>query len=241
VQIRLLRRNLSTVRRGANQSASILPSSIPTSWSPSPMRLPLIPREEKFYEMFVEDASNVLAGSRLLQEFFRNFDERERLALQLRNTEHEGDRISHEIGRKLEATFVTPFDREEIHALISRLDDIIDLIEEVADTCILYGVREPSDTAAKQAEIIALQCEQIVDALARLRGFKGLERYWIEVHRLENEGDRIARQAVAELFKHDSDPVEIIKWKDIYGLLEDTIDACEDAANVIERIVVKHA
>ena len=205
------------------------------------MRLPLIPREEKFFDMFVEDASNVLAGARLLEEFFRNFDERERLAMQLRNAEHEGDRISHEIGRKLEATFVTPFDREEIHALISRLDDIIDLIEEVADTCILYGIDAPGEIAIKQAEIITLQCEQIIDALARLRGFKGLERYWIEIHRLENEGDRIVRQAVAELFKNGTDPVEIIKWKDIYQLLEETVDACEDAANVIERIVVKHA
>ena len=205
------------------------------------MRLPLIPREEKFYEMFVEDASNVLAGARLLEEFFRNFDERERLGMQLRNAEHEGDRISHEIGHKLEATFVTPFDREEIHALISRLDDVIDLIEEVADTCILFGIDSPGETAVKQAEIITLQCEQIVDALSRLRGFKGLDRYWIEIHRLENEGDRIARAAVAELFRHGTDPVTIIKWKDIYQLLEDAVDACEDVANVIERIVVKHA
>jgi uncharacterized protein Yka (UPF0111/DUF47 family) len=94
---------------------------------------------------------------------------------------------------------------------------------------------------AKQAEIVALQAQQIREALARLRGFKGLDRYWIEVHRLENEGDRVARQAVAELFRNGTDPVEIIKWKDIYGLLEDAIDACEDVANVIERIVVKHA
>jgi predicted phosphate transport protein (TIGR00153 family) len=205
------------------------------------MRLPLIPREEKFFDLFVQDASNVLAGARLLEEFFRNFDERERLAIQLRNAEHEGDRISHAIGHKLESTFVTPFDREEIHALISRLDDVIDLIEEVADTCILYGIAQPSETAAKQAEIIALQCQQILDALTRLRGFKGLDRYWIEVHRLENEGDRIVRKAVAELFQDGSDPVTVIKWKDIYQLLEEAVDACEDVANVIERIVVKHA
>jgi predicted phosphate transport protein (TIGR00153 family) len=205
------------------------------------MRLPLIPREERFFDMFVEDASNVLAAARLLEEFFRNFGERERLAMQLRNAEHEGDRITHDIGHKLESTFVTPFDREEIHALINRLDDVLDLIEEVADTCILFGIEEPGETAILQAGIITLQCEQIVDALARLRKFKGLERYWIEIHRLENEGDRIARQAVAELFRDGADPVDIIKWKDIYQLLEDAVDACEDVANVIERIVVKHA
>ena len=205
------------------------------------MRLPLIPREEKFYEMFVEDARNVLAGSRLLEEFFRNFGERERLAMQLRNAEHEGDRISHEIGHKLEATFVTPFDREEIHALISRLDDVIDLIEEVADTCILYAIDEPGETAIKQAEIITLQCEQIVDALARLRGFKGLDRYWIEIHRLENDGDRISRDAVASLFANGIDPMVVIRWKDMFAVLENAIDATETAAQILEGIVIKNS
>ncbi|HEX6140554.1 MAG TPA: DUF47 family protein [Candidatus Limnocylindria bacterium] len=205
------------------------------------MRLPLIPREEKFFDMFVEDSRNVLAAARLLEQFFRNYDERERIANQLRNAEHHGDQISHEIGHKLEETFVTPFDREDIHALISRLDDIIDLIEEVADTCILYSIDAPTEPVMRQSELIVLQCEQITDALTHLRSFKGLERYWIEVHRLENEGDRIARQAVADLFKNGQDPIEVIKWKDVYALLEEAIDTCEDAANVIERIVVKHA
>jgi predicted phosphate transport protein (TIGR00153 family) len=183
----------------------------------------------------------VLAAARLLEEFFRNYGERERIAGQLRNAEHLGDQLSHDIGHKLESTFVTPFDREDIHALISRLDDILDLIEEVADTCILYNIDAPTEPVARQAELIVLQCEQIADALSHLRSFKGLERYWIEVHRLENEGDRIARQAIAELFKDGGDAVHIIKWKDVYSLLEEAIDACEDAANVIERIVVKHA
>jgi hypothetical protein len=205
------------------------------------MRLPLIPREEKFYDMFVEDALNVLAGARLLEQFFRNYPERERLASQLLDAEHAGDQMSHEIGHKLEKTFVTPFDREDIHALISRLDDIIDFIEEVADTCILYNIEAPTPVAVAQAEIIVRQCEQLAEGLSQLRTFKGLDRYWIEVHRLENEGDRIVRQAMAELFKNGQDPVEVIKWKDVYSLLEKAIDACEDAANVIERIVVKHA
>jgi uncharacterized protein len=205
------------------------------------MRLPLIPREEKFFDMFVEDAGNVLAAARLLEQFFRNYGDRERIASQLLDAEHTGDRISHDIGHKLEATFVTPFDREDIHALISRLDDIIDLIEEVADTCILYDIDAPTPSAQEQAEIIVRQCEQIQLALRKLRGFKGLETHWIEIHRLENEGDRIVRKAVAELFADGQDPVEIIKWKDVYTLLEEAIDTCEDAANVIERIIVKHA
>jgi predicted phosphate transport protein (TIGR00153 family) len=205
------------------------------------MRLPLIPREEKFYDLFQNDASNVLAAARLLEQFFRNYDERERLASQLRDAEHDGDQISHEIGHRLESTFVTPFDREDIHALISRLDDIVDFIEEVADTCILYGIDRPSPEAVQQAEIIVRQCEELTAALSKLRDFKNLEQHWIEIHRLENEGDRIVRQAVAELFKNGQDPIEVIKWKDVYDLGEKAIDACEDAANVIERIVVKHA
>ena len=205
------------------------------------MRLPFIPREEKFFELFVEDAQNVLAAARLLEEFFRSYDERERLASQLRDLEHRGDQLSHDIGQRLERTFVTPFDREDIHQLISRLDDVLDFIEEVADTCILYKIDAPTPTAHDQAEILVKQVEEIVRALEKLRRFKDIGPHWIEIHRLENEGDRIARKAIADLFTNGNDPIEIIKWKDLYALLEHAIDSCEDAANVIERIVVKHA
>ena len=205
------------------------------------MRLPFIPREEKFFELFVEDARNVLAGARLLEELFRSYDQRERLAGQLRDLERRGDALSHDIGHKLENTFVTPFDREDIHQLISRLDDVLDFIEEVADTCILYKIEGPTPTAVAQTEIIVKQCEELVRALEKLKGFKNVAPHWIEIHRLENDGDRIARDAIAALFTDDPDPLEVIKWKDLYALLEDTIDACEDTANVIERIVVKHA
>ncbi len=205
------------------------------------MRLPFIPREEKFFELFITDAQNVLAGARLLEELFRSYDQRERIASQLLDLERLGDGISHDIGNKLEKTFVTPFDREDIHQLISRLDDVLDFIEEVADTCILYKIEGPSRPALAQAEIIVKQVEEIVRALQKLKGFKDIGKHWIEIHRLENDGDRIGRQAMANLFTDVTDPVEIIKWKDLYALLEDTIDSCEDVANVIERIVVKHA
>ena len=205
------------------------------------MRLPFIPREEKFYELFVDDANNVLAGARLLEEFFRSYDQRERIASQLRDLERKGDGLTHAIGQKLEHTFVTPFDREDIHQLISRLDDVLDFIEEVADTCILYKIDTPTPTASAQTEIIVKQCEEMIRALEKLKGFKDIGPHWIEIHRLENDGDRLTRQAIADLFTNGTDPVELIKWKDIYALLEDTIDACEDVANVIERIVVKHA
>jgi predicted phosphate transport protein (TIGR00153 family) len=205
------------------------------------VRLRLIPREERFFDLFVEDAANVLGAARLLEAMLRSYDRVESRAGEVRDAEHRGDEISHDIGRRLESTFVTPFDREEIHALISALDDVLDHIEEVADTFVLYRIDAPSAVAVQQAAIVVRQCELIHEALGHLRGFKNLERYWIEIHRLENEGDKLARTAIAELFKNGTDPIEVIKWKDVYGGLEQTVDRCEDVANIIERIVVKHA
>ena len=204
------------------------------------MRLRLIPRDVRFFDLFVEDVTNVLGGARLLEAMLRTYDELEARATEIRATEHRGDEISHDIGHRLEATFVTPFDREDIYALISGLDDILDLVEEVADTFVLYRIAAPTATAVEQAAIIVKQVELLHDALAHLQGFKGLDRYWIEVHRLENEGDRIARAAIASLFEEEQDPITLVKWKDVYGLLEATIDKAEDVANIIERITIKH-
>jgi len=205
------------------------------------LRLRLIPREERFFDLFVEDAANVLGAARLLEAMLRTYDVIERRAGEIRDAEHRGDEISHDIGQRLESTFVTPFDREDIHALISALDDVIDYIEEVADTFILYRIDAPTPVAVEQASIVVRQCEQLNEALGHLRGFKDLDKYWIEVHRLENEGDSVARQAIAGLFAKEKNPVELIKWKDIYSLLEQTVDKCEDVANIIEKIVVKQA
>ncbi len=204
------------------------------------MRLRLIPREERFFDLFAEDAANVLGAARLFEAMLRTYDAPEERAREIRAAEHRGDEISHDIGHRLEATFVTPFDREEIYALISGLDDVLDYIEECADTFVLYRIEAPTSVAVQQASIIVRQCEQIHEALSRLRGFKGLAKYWIEVHRLENEGDQLARKAIADLFATD-DPLKVIKWKDVYALLESTIDKCEDVANIIERITIKHA
>jgi predicted phosphate transport protein (TIGR00153 family) len=205
------------------------------------VRLRLIPREERFFDMFAEDAANVLAAARLFEAMLRSYDAPEQRAREIRDLEHRGDEISHEIGRRLESTFVTPIDREDIHALISGLDDVLDLIEESADTFILYRIEAPTAVAVQQAAIVVKQCEQLEEALGNLRGFKGLERHWIEVHRLENEGDQLARKAIADLFAGGGHPIEVIKWKDVYALLESTIDKCEDVANIIERITIKHA
>jgi hypothetical protein len=205
------------------------------------MPLRIFPREERFFDLFVEDAENVLAASRQLEQMLLSYDDIERRAKELFAMEHHGDELSHAIGRKLNTTFVTPFDREDIHGLISGLDDVLDLIEEVADTFILYAIPAPTPAAIQQASIIVRQCETLYEAITKLRTYQDLDRYWIEVHRLENEGDRIARAAVAGLFSDDTKPVDMIKWKDVYGLLEACIDKCEDVANIIEKIVVKHA
>lgn len=205
------------------------------------MRLRLIPRDEHFFDLFVNDAANMLAAARLLESMLRDYDHLDQRAREIRDAEHKGDEITHDIGHRVESTFVTPFDREDIIALISGLDDVVDFIEEVADTFVLYRIAMPTATAIRQASIVVAQCEQLHEALTHLRDFRGIERFWIEVHRLENEGDQVARAAIADLFSNGSDPIEVIKWKDVYGLLETTIDKCEDVANVIERIVVKHA
>ena len=206
------------------------------------MRLQLFPREERFFDLFVEDAANMVVAAKRLEQMLRSYDDREQAAKELFALEHHGDEISHLIGRRLNTTFVTPFDREDIHALISALDDIVDLIEEAADTFILYNIDRPTPAAIQQAEIIVKQCDVIHQALKKLPEFDGLNDYWIEVHRLENEGDRVVRAAVAELFANEKiKPTDLVKWKDVYALLESCIDKCEDAANIVERIVVKQA
>ena len=201
----------------------------------------LIPREERFFDLFVEDAGNVLDGARQLEAMLRTFDNPDKAAKRIRETEHRGDELSLDISRRLEATFVTPFDREEIHALITGLDDILDLVEEVADTFVLYRIDAPTKASVKQAALVVQACETLHAALSNLRGFKDIDRFVAEVHRLENDGDRISRSAIAGLFDDGAKTIEVLKWKDIYTLLEETVDKCDEVAQLIERIVVKHA
>ena len=201
----------------------------------------LIPRDERFFDLFVQDAANVLDGARQLEAMLRSYDNPDKAAKKIREVEHRGDEISHDIGRRLEQSFVTPFDREEIHALISALDDILDDIEQVADTFVLYRIEGPTKTSIKQAALVVQACETIHEALSNLRGFKDMDKYIVEIHRLENEGDRLCRSAIAGLFDDGAKTMEVLKWKDVYQQLEDAIDKCEDVADAIERIVVKHA
>jgi uncharacterized protein len=201
----------------------------------------LTPRDSAFYDMFTEAGRNVAETVDVLSGLLDPNANREAIAKTLREREHAGDAVTHRIMRQLNTSFVTPFDREDIYALISALDDVLDFIEEVADTFVLYRIEAPTATAVDQAAIVVKQVELIHDALIHLQGFKGLDTYWIEIHRLENEGDRIVRAAIAELFVDEKDPINLVRWKDIYGLLEETIDKAEDVANIIERITIKHA
>jgi predicted phosphate transport protein (TIGR00153 family) len=155
--------------------------------------------------------------------------------------EQEGDRITHDITQRLNTTFVTPLDREDIYALATQLDDIVDDIEETADFLALYKIEAPMEQALGLADVLVKTCEQLAEALANLRGFKDLEKYWIEIHRLENDGDRLHRDAVASLFANGIDPMVVIRWKDIFLVLERAIDACETAAHILEGIVIKNS
>ena len=203
---------------------------------------PPIPREVRFFDLFVEDAANVLGGPGCSRRCSGPTTQPERGPPRSATTEHRGDEISHDIGHRLEATFVTPFDREDIYAPDQRSRRRPRLHRGGRPTrSSSTAIEAPTATAVEQARDHRQAVELLHDALAHLAGFKGLDRYWIEVHRLENEGDRIVRAAIAGLFDGETDPINLVKWKEIYGLLEATIDKAEDVANIIERITIKHA
>src|SRR5918996_562805 len=155
--------------------------------------------------------------------------------------EQEGDRITHDIVQRVNTTFVTPLDGEDIYALATQLDDIVDFTEETADFLGLYKIEAPMDQAQAMADVLVKSCEQLATILAELRGFEGLEPYWIEIHRLENDGDRLYRDAVASLFANGIDPMVVIRWRDIFLRLERAVDATESVAHILEGIVIKNA
>jgi predicted phosphate transport protein (TIGR00153 family) len=201
----------------------------------------LVPRDRVFFDLFVEAGENTLRAAKLLQEMLREWPDEGGLARDILKAEQEGDRITHDIVQRLNTTFVTPLDREDIYALATQLDDVVDDIEEAADFLGLYKIEAPMEQAQAMADVLVRSCEQLNGALVDLRGFKNLEHYWIEIHRLENDGDRISRDAVASLFANGIDPMVVIRWKDIFAVLERAIDATETAAHILEGIVIKNA
>jgi predicted phosphate transport protein (TIGR00153 family) len=204
--------------------------------------LSLVPRDRVFFDLFIEAGENNLRSARLLQEMLHSWpDDPGGLARDILKAEQEGDRITHDIVQRLNTTFVTPIDREDIYGLATKLDDIVDYIEEAADFLGLYQIEAPMEQAQSMADVLVRSCEQLNGALRELRGFKDLDHYWIEIHRLENDGDRISRDAVASLFANGIDPMVVIRWKDIFAVLERAVDATETSAHILEGIVIKNA
>jgi predicted phosphate transport protein (TIGR00153 family) len=201
----------------------------------------LAPRDREFFDLFEEAGGNILRAAGLLEEMLKDFPERSALARDILICEQDGDRITHDIIQRLNQTFVTPIDREDIYSLASALDDVVDYTEEVADYLGLYRIEAPMDQAQALAHVLHAAARQISEAMPRLRGFKDISHYTVEINRLENDGDRITREAIASLFDNGIDPMVVIRWKDIFERLEEAIDATERVANILEGIVIKNS
>ena len=198
-------------------------------------------KDRVFFDLFEEAARNVVHGADLLDQMLAHFPERADLARDIVICEQEGDRITHDLHQRLNSTFVTPIDREDILELTSDLDDIIDLIDEIADYLGLYKIEAPMEQSQQMAHILLQATRQIEEAMPRLRTFSDLSQFTVEVNRLENDGDRTSRHAIASLFDNGIDPMVVIRWKDIFERLEEAIDACEHVANALEGIVIKNS
>jgi hypothetical protein len=201
----------------------------------------LAPRDREFFDLFEEAGGNIERAAGLLENMLVSFPERNDLARDILICEQDGDRITHDIIQRLNQTFVTPIDREDIYALASALDDVVDYTEEVADYLGLYKIEAPMSQAQDLAHVLQAAARQISEAMPRLRGFKDISHYTVEINRLENDGDRITREAIASLFDNGIDPMVVIRWKDIFERLEEAIDATERVANILEGIVIKNS
>jgi predicted phosphate transport protein (TIGR00153 family) len=198
------------------------------------------PKEREFFDLFEEAGANIVRASELLERMLEAWPDASELARDVVVCEQEGDRITHDIIQRLNSTFVTPIDREDIYALASALDDIVDFIEETADFLSLYRIEAPMDKATEMARILHEAARAVAGAIPRLRTFKDIHHFTVEVNRLENDGDRVLREALASLFERGIDPMLVIRWKDIFERLEDGIDSTERVANILEGIVIKN-
>ena len=200
----------------------------------------LAPREREFFDLFEEAGRNIARAGGLIEQIFAEWPDQRELVRELVDCEHEGDRITHAIIRRLNKTFVTPIDREDIYALASVLDDVVDFIEEAADFLGLYRIEAPMAQAQQMAAILARACTAIAAALPNLRGFRDVHEFTVEINRLENEGDRLIREALASLFDTGIDPMLVIRWKDVFERLEAALDSTERTANILEGILIKN-
>jgi predicted phosphate transport protein (TIGR00153 family) len=203
------------------------------------MRLSLFPKEPAFFDLFNNSADNAVEGAQLYLDMCERFENPAASHKLIREKEHQGDEYTHEIIRHLNTTFVTPFDREDIHELATGLDDIMDFVEAAADIFILHQIERPTPSAVDQARVLVKITQEVAAGVHGLRRFKGLETHWVNINTIENEGDMVYRRAVADLFSGDHKALDVLKLKELYEQAEEAIDACERVANTLEAIVLK--
>jgi predicted phosphate transport protein (TIGR00153 family) len=199
------------------------------------------PKEPVFFDLFEEAAGNILRAADLLERMLATYPEHADLARDILICEQDGDRITHDIIRRLNSRASVPIDRQDIYELAGGLDDIVDYIEEVADFLGIYNVEAPMEQSQALARVLLDAARQLQQAMPRLRKFSDIHHFTVELHRLENEGDRLTREALAALFREGVDPMVVIRWKDIFDRLEDAIDSTEKVANTLESIVIKNS
>lgn len=205
------------------------------------MRLRLTPREDSFYDLFAHSANNIVTASRLLVEIISDGSDRDALAEKMRACEHAGDEHTHAIMRRLNESFITPFDREDIYRLASNLDDVVDFMEAAADLIVLYQIERLPKEVVLQVEVLERAAELTADAMPRLRSMQHLNEYWIEINRLENQADQVYRRLLAKLFSGEFDTLTVMKMREVIEQLEFAADAFEHVANTIESIAVKES
>ena len=201
----------------------------------------LLPRERSFFTMFTEVTANIREGARALVNLFADYRDIESRAAHIKDLEHRGDQLTHELMMRLNQTFITPFDREDIHELASKLDDVIDLIDAVTSRLVIYRIHQLRPGAGELAHTLLKATEEIHAAVSLLEKQDRILDHCIKINSLEKEGDRAVRAAIARLFEEEKDPIEILKWKEILESLETATDKCEDVANVLESVVLKSA
>jgi uncharacterized protein len=205
------------------------------------LRLSFVPRTTEFYDLFTRAGANALEAARRVEQRFREYPSSSVPQSLVKESEHEGDAITRELIQLLNTQYITPFDREDIYQLATSVDDVVDHMDEASDLLDLYGVEHPTRQAIEQCRILVGAAEHLATALAELKGLHGVQKELVALKELEDEGDRVVHDAIADLFRDPRiDPLIVIRWKDIFEALEDALDACETAANVIGNIVVKN-
>ena len=201
--------------------------------------LRLMPRDVRFFDLFVADGENLQRAADELEQLMRSFDDLGARIGRIQELEHHGDEIGNQVGERLEQAFITPFDREDIHELVRRMDDVVDGIQETAEAMQIYDIHAPTEEAQRLSAILAEQAGELRSALGKLESMKDLSSHLRRVHELENEADGLSRAAIGRLFRESHDPLDVIKWRDVYQALEESIDAAEDVAEIMQRMIHK--